>query len=42
MIRQFGRFPYRNTALGRRSTASEQAFLTQGGYAAAMETVKAA
>lgn len=42
VIRQFGRFPYRNTALGRRSTASEQAFLNQGGYASAMETVKAA
>ncbi|OYY47757.1 MAG: hypothetical protein B7Y03_15570, partial [Polaromonas sp. 24-62-144] len=29
-IAQFGRFPYRNAALGRASTAEEQAFLTTG------------
>jgi len=32
IIRQFGRFPYRNKALGRENTASEQAFLDQNGY----------
>ncbi len=33
VIRQFGRFPYRNEALGRASTAEEIAFLDGGGYA---------
>ncbi len=32
VIRQFGRFPYRNAALGRRSTPEEAAFLEAGGY----------
>ena len=32
IIRRFGRFPYRNDALGRASTAAEQAFLTTEGY----------
>lgn len=32
IIRRFGRFPFRNAALGRDSTADEVAFLTQGGY----------
>ncbi|MCB2130718.1 MAG: DUF924 domain-containing protein [Rhodobacteraceae bacterium] len=32
IIRRFGRFPYRNAALGRQSTADEQAFLDEGGY----------
>lgn len=32
VIRQFGRFPYRNDALGRKSTPEEQQFLSQGGY----------
>ena len=34
VIRRFGRFPYRNAALGRVDTADEQAFLTKGGYGA--------
>lgn len=34
VIRKFGRFPYRNSALGRSSTESEQAFLVENGYAA--------
>jgi uncharacterized protein (DUF924 family) len=29
IIREFGRFPYRNAALGRKSTAEEMAFLAQ-------------
>lgn len=36
VIRQFGRFPYRNAALGRATTAAEQAFLDAGGYGAAV------
>lgn len=36
VIRQFGRFPYRNVALGRKSTPQEEAFLEAGGYAAAV------
>ena len=35
IIRQFGRFPFRNAALGRRSTQAEQQFLDDGAYAAA-------
>ncbi|MEX2518039.1 MAG: DUF924 family protein [Paracoccaceae bacterium] len=34
VIRQFGRFPYRNDALGRVSTTRERSFLEAGGYAA--------
>lgn len=40
VIRRFGRFPYRNAALGRRSTAAETAFLDAGGYAAAVADVR--
>lgn len=32
VIRKFGRFPYRNMALGRRSTAVEQDYIASGGY----------
>lgn len=32
IIRRFGRFPFRNEALGRASTADEAAFLSEGGY----------
>lgn len=41
VIRRFGRFPYRNDAFGRTTTAEEQAFLEAGGYRAALEAVKA-
>ncbi len=34
VIRRFGRFPYRNAALGRETTEAEQAFLEAGGYGA--------
>jgi uncharacterized protein (DUF924 family) len=34
VIRKFGRFPYRNEALGRRTTATEQAYLQEHGFAA--------
>jgi len=33
IIRRFGRFPHRNAVLGRVSTAAEQAFLDEGGFA---------
>ncbi len=33
IIARFGRFPHRNTALARLSTAEEQAFLDAGGFA---------
>jgi uncharacterized protein (DUF924 family) len=36
VIRQFGRFPYRNDALGRKTTEAEQVFLDAGGYAVAI------
>jgi uncharacterized protein (DUF924 family) len=33
IVARFGRFPHRNAALGRASTAEEQAFLDEGGFA---------
>lgn len=36
VIRDFGRFPYRNDALGRKTTPAEQVFLDAGGYGAAI------
>jgi uncharacterized protein (DUF924 family) len=33
IIRKFGRFPHRNAALGRATTAEEQKFLDEGGFA---------
>ncbi|MEW7000135.1 DUF924 family protein [Serratia ureilytica] len=33
IIRRFGRFPHRNQLLLRDTTAQEQAFLEQGGFA---------
>jgi uncharacterized protein (DUF924 family) len=33
IIERFGRFPHRNRALGRATTAQEQAFLDDGGFA---------
>jgi uncharacterized protein (DUF924 family) len=39
-IQRFGRFPHRNAALGRETTAAEQAFLDAGGYAAAVAEVR--
>lgn len=32
IIQRFGRFPFRNAALGRTSTPAEQAFMANGGY----------
>ncbi len=42
VIRQFGRFPYRNTALGRSTTGAESRFLDQGGYGALVRRLEAA
>ncbi|GGA10805.1 DUF924 family protein [Neptunicoccus cionae] len=42
VIRKFGRFPYRNNALGRNSTQGEVAFLENGGYQQMTQDVKAA
>ncbi|MCC4635086.1 DUF924 family protein [Xanthomonas dyei] len=33
IIQRFGRFPHRNTVLGRETTAEEQQFLDEGGFA---------
>lgn len=38
VIRDYGRFPYRNDALGRKTTPAEQSFLDAGGYRAAIQT----
>ena len=40
IIAKFGRFPYRNAALGRPTTPQEQAFLDDGGYGAAIRAVQ--
>ncbi len=40
VIRQFGRFPYRNPALGRKNTAQETAYLAQGGYAFTLRSLE--
>ena len=41
VIRRFGRFPYRNAALGRRTTPPEAKFLDAGGYRHAYEEAAA-
>ncbi|WP_425098991.1 DUF924 family protein [Tropicibacter sp. S64] len=40
VIRRFGRFPYRNVALGRTNTAAEQRFLDEGGYGAILRELE--
>lgn len=42
IIRRFGRFPFRNAALGRATTAEEQAFLDAGAYAGAVRAMQSA
>lgn len=42
IIRRFGRFPFRNAALGRVSTPEEEAFLAEGGYGAVVRRLEAA
>ncbi|EKD60771.1 MAG: hypothetical protein ACD_54C00559G0003 [uncultured bacterium] len=41
IIAKFGRFPFRNAALGRETTAAEAEFLAAGGYAAVVNRLKA-
>ena len=40
VIRKFGRFPYRNEALGRDTPPSENAYLESGGYGATIREMK--
>jgi uncharacterized protein (DUF924 family) len=40
IIRRFGRFPFRNAALGRATTAAEAEWLAAGGYAAEVERLR--
>lgn len=40
IIRRFGRFPYRNAALGRTGTAGETAFVETGGYKQVLDDLK--
>ena len=42
VIRKFGRFPYRNTALARASTEVEAAYVADGGYGATVRELQAA
>ncbi|MCR9157690.1 MAG: DUF924 domain-containing protein [Rhodobacteraceae bacterium] len=42
VIRKFGRFPYRNTALGRHSTEVELNYVSGGGYGSTVEELKKA
>lgn len=39
VIREFGRFPYRNDALGRVTTEKEDAYIAAGGYKHTLETL---
>ena len=41
VIREFGRFPYRNDALDRRSSAHERDYIDQGGYGQTVRQVQA-
>lgn len=41
IIARFGRFPYRNAALGRESTPEETAFMAEGGYGPLVEALRA-
>ncbi len=40
IIRQFGRFPFRNAALGRTTTAAERTFLDAGAYGAVVRRLQ--
>ena len=42
VIRDFGRFPYRNDALGRATTDRERAYLDAGGYSFTVESLEKA
>lgn len=40
VIRQFGRFPFRNLAVGRTSTPAEEVWLAAGGYGSAVRALR--
>ena len=40
VVKLFGRFPYRNEALGRKSTPEEEEWLAAGGYQAFVESLR--
>ncbi|QCO56782.1 DUF924 domain-containing protein (plasmid) [Pseudorhodobacter turbinis] len=40
IIQTFGRFPFRNVALGRKSTKEEEAFMAEGGYGAIVRALQ--
>lgn len=40
IIRRFGRFPFRNAALGRQSTSEEEEFMASGGYGAIVRSLQ--
>jgi uncharacterized protein (DUF924 family) len=40
IIQRFGRFPFRNAALGRVSTPEEEAFIAEGGYGAIVRVLQ--
>ena len=42
VIRQFGRFPHRNAALGRKTTDPESAYLAAGGYGQIVRSLQGA
>lgn len=42
VIRLFGRFPYRNEALDRQMTDSEQAYVDEGGYGSTLRALQSA
>ncbi|MEM7731412.1 MAG: DUF924 family protein [Pseudomonadota bacterium] len=42
VIRQFGRFPYRNEALSRSTTGPEKRYLASGGYGATLRSLQKA
>ncbi len=42
VIRQFGRFPYRNATLGRQSSAAELAYIEAGGYGSTLRALEPA
>jgi uncharacterized protein (DUF924 family) len=42
IIQQFGRFPFRNAALGRENTSAETTFLQDGGYGAIVRRLQGA
>lgn len=41
VIRQFGRFPYRNEALARKTTSAESDYMSGGGYGATLRGMQA-